>query len=153
MGRRFALALDAAAGMKKRYAADEDRVYVAGLSGGGRAASMVAPMYPDLFRGGLYIVGVNYWKELPVADDPESVWKAQFNEPPAEQLKLGKSRSRFVLLTGGKDFNRDQTRATWLEGYGKDGFEHVTYLEAPGMEHALPSAEWFEKAVEALQTR
>lgn len=149
MARRFALAIDAAQNVQKRYPIDEARVFVAGVSGGGRAASMVAPMYPDLFRGSVYIVGCNFWRDLDVPGDPESYWRKQFKPPPPEMLKVAKERSRFVFLTGETDMNREQTKATW-RAYRADGFRHASYLEVPGMGHDLPNAEWLDKALRLL---
>ena len=33
---------------------------------------------------------------------------------------------------------------------GKAGFAHVLYLQVPGLAHAIPSADWLEKALEFL---
>lgn len=147
---RFALAIDAAENAKKKYSVDETRVYVAGVSGGGRCSSMVAPMYPDLFRGGFYLVGCDYFRPVPVAGSADMVWRSPFKPPLDDLLALAKKRSRFVLLTGEKDMNREQTLATYESGYVPDGFAHVTYLEVPAMGHDRPTAEWFEKGLDAL---
>ena len=39
-----------------------------------------------------------------------------------------------MLLTGQLDFNRAQTRKTYLKMLD-DGFEHVLYLQVPGASH------------------
>ena len=39
-----------------------------------------------------------------------------------------------MLLTGELDFNRAQTRKTYLKMLD-DGFEHVLYLQVPGASH------------------
>lgn len=147
---RFGLAIDAALGVQKAQRVDPTRVYVAGVSGGGRVASMLAPMFPDVFTGGLFIVGCNYFKPLLLPDDPTRHWRPSFQKPAEEFLKPAQQRSRFVLLTGEKDENRAQTLATYEQGYREDGFQNVTYLEVPGMGHALPDREWFDRAVRAL---
>src|SRR6185369_5263961 len=36
------------------------------------------------------------------------------------------------------------------EAYQKDEFAHVTYIEVTGMGHTTPSAEWYEKGIDAL---
>jgi pimeloyl-ACP methyl ester carboxylesterase len=68
-------------------------VYVSGFSGGGRVASMVAPEYPQVFKGAIFICGVNDWG----------------NRKPAD-LETVQS-NRYVFLTGRKDFNRSETRS------------------------------------------
>jgi predicted esterase len=149
LARRFALAIDAAVNMQKRYDIDPARVYLFGLSGGGRSASRVGLVYPDVFRGVCPIVGCDYFRDVPLSDDPENEWIAQYREPRADELKLAKERTRFVFLTGEKDFNRGQTHDL-EQAFREDGFKHTAYLEQPGMEHAIPNAVYFEKAVAAL---
>jgi len=52
--RRVPLALFGLAGIEARHALDQRR-YVAGFSGGGRAASRAAAAFPEAFAGGLYV--------------------------------------------------------------------------------------------------
>ena len=54
---RVGKALDAVANIKSLYRIDDTRVYATGLSGGGRAASMLGIGFPDVFAGGCYIAG------------------------------------------------------------------------------------------------
>ena len=147
---RWGLAVDAAEQMRRLYKIDPARIYVGGHSGGGRAASALALLYPDLFRGALMMMGVDWYRDLPVADKPGASWPAPFNKPPHDLLRLARERSRLVLFTGDRDFNRAQTRVVDRE-MRKDGFKHVTYLEPPDMTHWGPvSKEWMEKAFSAL---
>lgn len=153
MDRRLGLALDAAMNIAKRYAIDPARVYVGGASGGGRVASMLAPNFPDVFSGGYYLIGCNYFRPLPSPDNPEVGWRATFNVPLRRNLEASRKNLRVVMLTGESDENRLQTLATYKSGYTKDNFEHVTYLEVPKMGHTLPDAEWFEKGILALEVK
>jgi tetratricopeptide (TPR) repeat protein len=147
---RWGLALDAAWHLQKLYAIDPSRIYVAGYSGGGRAASALTMLYPDVFRAGLMVMGIDWYRDLPVPDHPGTHWPAPFARPPRDLFKLAKERSRFVLLTGERDFNRVQTRVVRDE-LADDGFRTVTYLEVPAMSHYDPvPAEWLEKAYSAL---
>jgi hypothetical protein len=52
--RRMAYALTAPAVINKSYQIDDARVYLAGFSGGGRVASMVAAEYPEIFKGAIF---------------------------------------------------------------------------------------------------
>jgi tetratricopeptide (TPR) repeat protein len=147
---RWGLALDAADRMQRLYRIDPARVYVAGHSGGGRAASALALLYPDVFRGALMMMGVDWYRDLPVSDKPGASWLAPFHKPPQDLLRLARERSRLVLLTGERDFNRASTRAVEAE-YRRDAFAKVTYLEVPQMTHWGPVPEdWLAKAFEAL---
>ena len=51
--------------MNKQYCLDPARIYISGCSGGGRAASWVAMGYPDVFSGGLYMIGADLYRALP----------------------------------------------------------------------------------------
>jgi predicted esterase len=62
VARRISLALLATAIADSSYRIDASRVYVSGFSGGGRAASAVAPEYAQLFTGAIYICGADFWE-------------------------------------------------------------------------------------------
>ena len=143
---RFGLALDAAENMKRRYRIDDGRIYVGGFSGGGRSASVVAIGFPEVFQGGLYAMGCNYFRRIPVANTPGKYY-SHFQEPTAQILHTVMNRNRYVFFTGSGDFNRDETKATY-DRYLGDGFKHVTYIETPGLDHRLPAdVNWFEESV------
>lgn len=150
---RFGLQLDAVHNMKQRYRLDEDRIYVSGVSGGGRTASMLALLYPKLFCGCFPIVGVNYFRNLPITVKGQRRQIPPSIRPPVSRdLAYMKQHSRFALLTGSKDYNREPTLVTYRHGFLKDRFKHVTYLEVPEMGHALPNAEWFDKGLAFLDS-
>jgi predicted esterase len=150
LGVRFGLALDAVFNMKQRYTIDETRVYVAGVSGGGKAASMIALLYPDVFTGAVPISGAAYFRSIPVPSDPGKVWPAAFQAPGSLLLDRAKRGSRFALLTGSEDFNREPVHEIYTAGFQKDHFEHVEYIEVPGMGHGVPETKWLEQAVQSL---
>ena len=131
---RISLALDAVHNMSELYSLDEDRIYVGGYSGGGRTASALTVLYPEVFRGGFFFMGVDFYRDVPALDRPGAHWPAAFPRPPKERFELARDRSRYVLLTGELDFNRIQTRELY-ERYRADGFRHVTLLDVPGLSH------------------
>jgi pimeloyl-ACP methyl ester carboxylesterase len=145
---RAGLAIDAAFNLKSRYKLDDQRIYVAGASGGGRVSSMLGIAFPDVFCGGCYMIGCDFYRNLP-ADEPHKYWARSFLPPPAKFLSLAKTQSRHVLLTGETDPNRPQTKGN-LAAMKSDGFKHLTYFEVPGMGHRPPDADWFDKALAAL---
>lgn len=148
---RVGLALDAAHAVAALYDLAPERVYAAGYSGGGRVASGLALLYPEVFRGALSVYGVSWFEPVPVSDKPGAHWPAAFPPPPAETLRGVRADSRFVLLTGSRDFNKPQTRAVH-RAMTEAGFEHVTYLEVPGASHyELPDGEWWKRALRALE--
>lgn len=147
---RSGLALDAAHRMAALYDLDPERVYVAGYSGGGRIASGLALHFPEVFRGALSVYGVSWFEEVPVPDKPGAHWPPSFAAPPDAKLRDLRTGSRFVLLTGSRDFNKPQTRAVH-RAMAEAGFERVSYLEVPGASHyELPDGEWWARAFAAL---
>jgi hypothetical protein len=147
---RVALALDAVYNMNALYELAPDRIYVAGYSGGGRIASALTMLFPDVFRGGLMVVGCDFYRPVAVPDRPGTHWPPSFQEPPRDRLERVRHDSRLVLLTGTRDFNRAQSRAI-SQAMKEDGFEHVTYLEVPGGDHYMGlDPEWLDRALGAL---
>ena len=70
--------------------------------------------------------------------------------PDDDVLALAKKFCRYALVTGSKDFNRPNTFGVLENGFRKEGFANVTYLEAPGVGHALPPVKFLEQALEFL---
>lgn len=150
---RLGLAIDAAEHVQKEYKIDPSRVYVSGASGGGRCASMLAVGFPDVFTGGGYpIIGCNYFRRVEVGvgeDGRTRFYQRDYDRPSARLLQLATRQRRYVLLTGDKDGNREQTQA-YFNAMKRDGFRYVTYIQVPGMGHQSPDGEWFEKGIVAL---
>ena len=146
--RRVPLALDAAYNMQKLYNIDRDRVYVAGLSGGGRVASITAFHHSDVYDGGIFIIGANYWQRMAVPGE-NGFWQAGYSKPRQGYLVRAKKFGRYVLLTGDTDGNRLQMHTYYENGYSKF-LNNVLYIQVPGMGHEVPPAEEFDKALQYL---
>jgi hypothetical protein len=147
---RLSLAVDAAENIKKQYKIDPERVYTAGVSGGGFCSAVLNWAYSDVFRGGIYIIRAAYWRAIPAPSEGDNhFWPRASMPPPGKLLGDAKKRSRHVILEGEKDQNRTASNDQF-EAMKKDGYLNVTYLEVPGMGHQPPDAEWFEKALEAM---
>ncbi len=147
---RARLALDAVHNLSKQYAVDKKRVYVTGFSGGGRTASRLGLAYPDVFTGGIYMGGMDYFKAVPNPANPKEVWPAIFPKPAADLLKKTKQESRHVVLVGSEDFNRPPSKAMSDDMQKKESFAHVAYFEMPEKDHEWADAEWLEKSLEFL---
>lgn len=128
---RVAYSLLAPMFIGKKYNLDPNRMYVAGLSGGGRVASIVAPEYGIVFDGAIYICGVNKLPEL--------------TQQKMEFVQSG----RYVFLTGSQDFNRRETKQIYNR-YRRSGIENSLYLEIRNMGHENPDAEGFSQAIAYL---
>ena len=143
---RFRLALDATCNMCRQYKIDRRHIYIGGFSGGARIASMLAIAYADLFTGTLSVCGVNFYKD--VALDKGKYYPATFAPDPGV-LPLARQNSRFVLVTGEHDENRDNIQSAFRE-FKREGFRHVVCLEIPGMSHAMPAAKTLGEALDFL---
>ena len=145
---RCRLAVDSVHNMKSRFHVDPDRVYVSGVSGGGRLASMLGVAYADVFTGCFPMVGVNFYKSVPTGE-PRMAWLPKYRPDP-RVLESAKAKNRYVLLTGEKDFNRENTTRIFRDGFEAEGFRNVLLIDVPGMGHGRPSAEWLLKGIEFL---
>jgi hypothetical protein len=145
--RRTYVTLEAVRQAKLHYTIDDERVYVSGISGGGRVASHAAILAADVFAGGFYVVGCDFWKAVPAGG--KRYYPGFWRRPDTKLLRRARSTGRYVLLTGSDDFNRESTERTY-DAYVADKFAHATYLEVPGMGHTHPDGEWFAKGIEAL---
>ncbi len=131
--RRIVETIVSPAYVTQTYAVDPKRIYVAGFSGGGRIASIVAPNFPDLFGGAIYICGVNPWeKERP---------------PTLEQMRP----NRYAFVSGSEDYNLRETREAHGE-YEKAKLDAMLQV-TPGMGHDLPDAGKLEAVIEYLDGR
>ena len=149
--RRIPLALDAAYNMQRLYTIDPTRVYIAGLSGGGRISSIASMHYSDVFDGGIFIIGANYWEMMRVPGKG-TTWQANMTVPRPKCLWQARESGRYVLLTGDNDDNRLQMHTYYERGF-KHQLKHVLYMQVPGMGHEPPPPEEFEKAIIYIDSR
>ena len=146
---RAFMALESVRFANATFDVDPDRVYVAGMSGGGRISSHVAMFFPETFGGCFAMCGCNFYRDVPVPGQKDHVWPGFWPSPEAPVVRKARADSRFVLLTGSKDFNLDPTKGAYNAMLGEK-FAHPTLLEVPGLSHELPDAEWFDKGLAAL---
>jgi hypothetical protein len=144
---RAGLALDAAQNVGRFYSVDPDRIFVSGLSGGGRMSAMEAVAYPDVFAGGMPIIGVTTYLDVSPASNPNQ-FVPQFPTPSPDLLARAK-RQPFVIMTGSGDFNREECRLT-AAAYERDGFTDLHLLDIDGMGHEMPSVEDFAHGLDLL---
>jgi predicted esterase len=129
------LAAMAAVKLAERLRAiDTKRIYVAGMSGGGRVASTLITRFPRLFTGALYIVGADFWT------------------PAEESLLPGIVARRYVFVTGSRDFNRREMRRVFGK-YQAAGASQSLLMDLPRFGHEYPNAEQLETALSWLDDR
>lgn len=127
-GWRAACAVAAVDVARRRYAVDADRVFLCGLSGGGRITSYVMLRHPEIFRGASPIIGCNF---------PEP-WIRGCGIPD-EAIAGFCDNTRLAILEGSNDANQPEAKKAHDEWF-KKRMRHVVYLEQPGLGHAMPSA-------------
>lgn len=140
---RLQLMLDAIETARRRHLVDEERVYVAGFSGGGRCAAVLALAMPDVFAGAVPIGGMDSYHDA-LAGVGAGYWAARFGKPPAPVLLQLQDR-RIAAVIGELDPNHAETRAR-IELLTEDGVD-VRLDAIPGLGHALPDARRFAEAL------
>jgi poly(3-hydroxybutyrate) depolymerase len=146
---RMGLSIDATYNMQKQYKIDPSRVYICGVSGGGRVASMLGVSFADVFKGGFYIIGCNFYRPVVIDEKTKTGYARSYKAPPATIFKAARTQTKHIFLTGDTDGNREQTQL-YYNAFKHDGFDHITYLQVPGMGHQPPDEEWFAKGMAAL---
>ena len=119
--------------VQNEQSVDTGRIYVSGMSGGGRVASQAITKFPHLFTGAIYIVGVDDWTR---AEEP---------------LRAAIAANRYVFITGEKDFNRRETRLVYRK-YERAGIEGVLLMDLPRFGHEYPRASDLDRAIRFLDT-
>lgn len=140
---RLQLALDGAATAQARFHIDSRRVYVAGISGGAKVATMTWACFPDVFSGAVAIVGLASYKDTPAGTG--GAWPALFAKP-ALPLFRRLASQRLAAVTGGRDFNHENM-LPMAEAMRRDGLQ-VRVFNHADMGHTLPTAERFREALD-----
>jgi predicted esterase len=113
---------------------DAQRLYVSGLSGGGRVASHCITHFPHLFTGALFMAGADFY--LP-------------GEGRARELLATR---RMVFLTGNRDFNRREMQRTYAR-YREASVPELLLMDEPGLGHERARPEQLRAALQFLDAR
>lgn len=138
LGRRVPLALHGYGYAVGRYRIDPERVYIAGFSGGGRTAQLIAFAYPDVFRGVLMFAGSDPFGEGAVPP------------PPRELMGLLQDRLRIVQSTGLADKVNIAIDGRMRRSMDRMCIRNVAHVDQPRLGHGLPGAVGFSRALAAL---
>ena len=89
---RISMALWGVDKLKELYNIDTDRVFISGMSGGGRVSSIAAALFPEIYKGAIYQCGCNFMHDN-------------------EKSQVNKMKDNyFYFLTGDGDFNLEDTQ-------------------------------------------
>lgn len=139
---RLQLAFDVIETVSARLAIDPARIYVSGISGGGRCSSMLWGCFPDVFSGAVPIVGLNSYKQAPTGTG--QAWPKNFVRPRGALFTAFKSH-RLAAISGENDFNFREISVR-IEDMRRDGID-VRLVNQPGMGHEMPTPETFADAL------
>jgi len=139
---RFQLVLDCHQTIASRYLIDENRVYLTGISGGGRSSSMLWACFPEIFTGAVPIVGLNSYDLAPTGTG--KAWPRNYIKPRGQSWSLLRSH-RLAAITGSNDFNATEISVR-INAMQRDGLD-VVLVDQPNMAHEMPTAETFSEAL------
>ncbi len=135
--------LDSIETLGDRYRIDRERIYVTGMSGGGKSACLLQLGFPDIFVGAVPIVGMNSYERAPTGT-PGRFWPARMGKPSGKWWRLLTER-RIAGITGSADFNEPEMSVRYQQLLD-DGLDiRLDVIE--GMAHTLPSSDQFGEAL------
>jgi hypothetical protein len=129
-----------------KYPLDAGRVYVSGMSGGGKSAMLAGLAFPDTVTGTLAMCGPAY--DHPVSAENGGVYGSLRTSLDPKLIELRKSRP-FYLYTGDGDMNLTPTQCIGA-AMKDDGFDRLTIFVAEKHGHSIPRAEELPAALDAL---
>ena len=121
--------------MMEMFKVNRDRLYIAGLSGGGRTASTLAFLHSDLFSGAIPICGANFYKKVKQTYSTTNGAYA-YDIPKPTHSNRAKRNVKFVLITGKSDWRHGDILDVYHNGYAKKRF-NAKLIDVPGMGHGL----------------
>jgi predicted esterase len=130
---RVLVALMALKHLQRSLPLDRDRLYIGGMSGGGRVASQALARFPGFFSGALCIVGADF-------------------VTPESSLVPELATKRVVFMTGDGDFNRREIRRVYSR-YLDAGVSQSHLLDLQDFDHQYPDADELDAALELLDRR
>ena len=135
---RAQLMFDARENAMRRFHVDPRRVYITGMSGGGRMCGVMSICFPELFTGAVPIVGFSSYSTLRNS-------MVFFAKPRGETLRRARSQP-IALMSGPPDFNyREMTER--MKRLEIDGFTGLRMFKYPDMAHVMPTPERFLEAI------
>lgn len=134
VARRMFLAMFGPMVLQRRYALNPSRIYIAGMSGGGKTASRVAVLRPNIFKGGIFLSGALFWGD----ETP----------PLLEVLK----NLRYVFMSGSEDPALNEMRRAHRK-FVAAGVEQSKLIVVRDHGHRMPDAMYFARALDHLDGR
>ena len=141
---RLQVHLDSITTIQSHYLTDPRRVYITGMSGGGRCSTILQLAFPDIFMGAVPIVGMDSYHRAPTGK-PNEYWPERLARPGARWFRMLKER-RIAGITGSMDFNEPEMSIRTEQMLDDNLDIRLDVIE--GMGHTMPSAEQFADALQ-----
>jgi predicted esterase len=129
---------------------DATKRIMSGYSGGGRTSAIACFVHPDFWKGAISWVGGNFYKAyslpMPVGARARGINDYNPGTVTNEQVKKSRQNTSFVLITGPKDFNLNDSRGIYRALKGEN-FKALL-LEEPGLGHEVGNTETMRKALD-----
>lgn len=140
---RYQLMFDALQTLRERVHIDPRRIYITGISGGGKVAGILACCFPDVFCGSVPIIGMEMYEGVPLGN---GMWSASaFDKPGSALFGLLKTR-RMAAITGSQEPNQYQIRRS-LAVLKRDGVP-TRLFDIQGLKHVMPDEEVVTEAID-----
>ncbi|HEX8524825.1 MAG TPA: prolyl oligopeptidase family serine peptidase [Tepidisphaeraceae bacterium] len=155
---RQGLCLDAVHNVCKFYNIDRSRIFIAGFSAGGAIAAETLQQFPDVFSGGVFMMGGYFYhsistnRTVPIREGERREPTTQPHMPWFGDIEPLKESVKIVLMKGEGDPTswKPEEGQSDLEALTLDGFTHVSLFILPKHGHMHPHNDYFEKAIKAL---
>lgn len=132
--RRMFLAMFGPMVLQRDYALDATRIYIGGFGGGAKTAMRVAALRPNIFTGGLFISGAQFWGR---------------DEPPLIEAVRALP---YVFMSGSMDYALEEVEDTH-RAYRAAGVDRSKLIVIRNHRHKMPDSQNFERAVDYLDGR
>lgn len=139
---RLQRTLDAVETVRTRYLIDADRVYLTGLSGGGKITAHAFFGFPDVVKGGVPVVAISVYEHMKRADG--KYYRGDFPKPSDRRMNELRQH-RLACITGDKDGNYEHITLA-IKLMLKDRLD-VKLFDVPGMGHEFAKSETFADAL------
>lgn len=139
---RYQLVFDAIATASRKFHIDSRRVYITGMSGGGKVSSILQGCFPEVFAGAVPIVGLSCYDPIPTGTG--GFYRADYERPKSPIFNLFKTR-RMAAITGRKDFNQVPVQQG-VALMQRDGLQ-AKLFDVSNLGHEMPPPEKFTEAI------
>jgi dienelactone hydrolase len=138
IGRRFPLALIAAANVQRLYPVDPNRIWIAGFSGGSRIAERLALAYPDVFSGAI------------LDGSSDDIGSADVPLPPRANFERVLDQTAIVFSSGEKDAYNVEAAEKVASSLRRHCFDRLSVEVRRNEGHVIMNGRSLAKAIDFL---